>query len=194
MVDSDILTIEQAAEYLRIPRASLYRYARAGSIPAMKVGRHWRFSRAALSDWIRGQRAASESLPSGGSPRNVRDGSPVVLIVDDDPAIGKLLATWAAAAGYKPENVSSGQAAIDRLRSGGVGLVYLDVHLLDFNAPQVLKEISGPECPPVVLITGNIESEVTDSALAGSHVVYAMKKPFLREAFLNTLQFFNPPR
>ena len=49
---SDILTVEEAADLLRIPRSSVYKLAQEGKIPAQKVGRHWRFHRATLVQWI----------------------------------------------------------------------------------------------------------------------------------------------
>ena len=42
---SEILTIDETAELLKIPRSSVYRLAQQGKIPAKKVGRHWRFHR-----------------------------------------------------------------------------------------------------------------------------------------------------
>lgn len=53
--NSDILTVEEAADLLRIPRSSVYKLAQEGKIPAQKVGRHWRFHRATLLRWIAGQ-------------------------------------------------------------------------------------------------------------------------------------------
>ena len=54
MVDSppEILTIAEAAQYLRISLSSLYKLAQDGKIPAQKVGKHWRFHRQTLTDWI----------------------------------------------------------------------------------------------------------------------------------------------
>jgi excisionase family DNA binding protein len=51
---SEIMTIEETCLYLRIPRSSLYKLAQAGKIPCQKVGRHWRFHKAALERWIEG--------------------------------------------------------------------------------------------------------------------------------------------
>lgn len=48
----DLMTIGQAAEYLQLSRETLYKYAQASKIPAVKVGRHWRFSRKAIDAWI----------------------------------------------------------------------------------------------------------------------------------------------
>ncbi len=50
--ESEIMTIEEAAQYLRIPVSSVYKLAHDGKIPAQKVGRHWRFHRPTLSQWV----------------------------------------------------------------------------------------------------------------------------------------------
>ena len=49
---NDILTVDEAAELLRIPRSSVYTLAQQGRIPGQKVGRHWRFHRVTLEKWI----------------------------------------------------------------------------------------------------------------------------------------------
>ena len=48
----DVLTIDEAARYLRISKSSLYKLAQERKIPCQKVGRHWRFSRIALGTWL----------------------------------------------------------------------------------------------------------------------------------------------
>ena len=55
---SDILTIDEAAALLRIPRSSVYKLAQQGKIPAKKVGRHWRFHRQTIVNWVAGPAAA----------------------------------------------------------------------------------------------------------------------------------------
>lgn len=49
---SPIITIEEAADLLKTPVSSVYKLAQAGEIPAQKVGRHWRFHRPTLIQWI----------------------------------------------------------------------------------------------------------------------------------------------
>jgi excisionase family DNA binding protein len=53
---NEILTVEEAAELLRIPRSTVYKLAELGKIPAQKVGRHWRFNYATLINWIGGKK------------------------------------------------------------------------------------------------------------------------------------------
>jgi excisionase family DNA binding protein len=48
----DILTIEELAVYLKIPKSTLYKLVREGKIPAQKIGRHWRFRKAAIDNWL----------------------------------------------------------------------------------------------------------------------------------------------
>ena len=39
----DILNIKDVANYLRLPVSTIYKLAQDGKIPAVKVGKHWRF-------------------------------------------------------------------------------------------------------------------------------------------------------
>jgi len=50
---SDVLTIEELAAYLKIPKSTLYKLVREGKIPSQKVGRHWRFHRGAIDEWLK---------------------------------------------------------------------------------------------------------------------------------------------
>ena len=52
---SDILTIRQVADYLKVTERTMYRLAAARQIPAFKVGGSWRFSRADIDSWIKQQ-------------------------------------------------------------------------------------------------------------------------------------------
>ncbi|MGH7926425.1 MAG: helix-turn-helix domain-containing protein, partial [Candidatus Binatia bacterium] len=49
------LTLDELAAYLKRGRSTLYKMARNGQIPASKIGRSWRFDRAAIDEWLRQQ-------------------------------------------------------------------------------------------------------------------------------------------
>lgn len=57
----DVLTIDELARYLRIPKSTLYKLAQESRIPGQKVGRQWRFSRGAIDRWLDQQGANSET-------------------------------------------------------------------------------------------------------------------------------------
>ena len=48
----EVLNIDQLAQYLRVPKSTLYRLAAEGKIPSHKVGRHWRFRRESVDRWL----------------------------------------------------------------------------------------------------------------------------------------------
>ena len=47
-----IMTIEEVATYLKIPKSTVYILAQEGKIPCQKVGRHWRFRRETIDQWL----------------------------------------------------------------------------------------------------------------------------------------------
>jgi len=47
-----VLTAQEAATYLRITPATLYKLIHKGEIPAAKVGRQWRFHLDLLDEWL----------------------------------------------------------------------------------------------------------------------------------------------
>ena len=47
-----LLTIPEVAEVLRVPPARAYELARAGLIPAVRIGRQVRVDRDALQEWV----------------------------------------------------------------------------------------------------------------------------------------------
>ena len=48
----DVLTLPQLAELLQVDEKTVRSLATAGDLPGRKLGRHWRFSRQAVLDWL----------------------------------------------------------------------------------------------------------------------------------------------
>ena len=51
---NDVMTVEECAEYLGIPRSSVYKLAQESRIPSQKVGKYWRFYKEAIEEWVKG--------------------------------------------------------------------------------------------------------------------------------------------
>jgi len=47
-----IMTVHEVARYLRLSQAKVYRLAKAGEIPAMRIGKSWRFRKDLIDDWV----------------------------------------------------------------------------------------------------------------------------------------------
>lgn len=52
MPDAEFLTVEEVAALLRVPRATIYKLARCGELPGLRVGKHWRFRAYSVQTWI----------------------------------------------------------------------------------------------------------------------------------------------
>jgi excisionase family DNA binding protein len=50
--DDEILTVTEVARFLRVPKSTVYKLARVGELPASKIGKHWRFLRRDLHQWL----------------------------------------------------------------------------------------------------------------------------------------------
>ena len=51
--DGEVMTISDVAQYLRISEAKVYELARTGTIPALRIGKSWRFQKDLLKQWVR---------------------------------------------------------------------------------------------------------------------------------------------
>jgi excisionase family DNA binding protein len=51
----DVLTIDELSGYLKIPKSTLYKLVREGKVPCQKIGRHWRFYRESIDEWLKRQ-------------------------------------------------------------------------------------------------------------------------------------------
>ena len=60
-MDETFLTTEEVLEYLQVNLRTVYRLIKAGKIPAVRVGRQWRFRKRDIDAWLDSQR------PRGGS-------------------------------------------------------------------------------------------------------------------------------
>ncbi len=66
--DHEILTLEEVAHYLRLKPQTIYRWAQEKRIPAVKLGKEWRFRKSLLDRWL------DEQMHGGDTgPRHVRE-------------------------------------------------------------------------------------------------------------------------
>jgi len=62
-----VMTIGELSKYLKISRSTLYKLAQEGKLPAQKVGRHWRFHREAVDEWL--GKSARQPTTEAGRPK-----------------------------------------------------------------------------------------------------------------------------
>jgi excisionase family DNA binding protein len=58
------LTTEEVLAYLKITPRTIYRLIRNGELPAVRIGRQWRFRRTDLDAWVERQRSFTAAAQS----------------------------------------------------------------------------------------------------------------------------------
>ncbi len=97
--------------------------------------------------------------------------APSVLIVDDEPAIRRLLRTSLATQGYRTLEATTGAEALAMLgASGGEGRESVDVVLLDLGLPdidgtEVIRRVRGGSAVPIVVLTSREDERTKVAAL-----------------------------
>jgi two-component system KDP operon response regulator KdpE len=88
-----------------------------------------------------------------------------ILIVDDEPAIRRLLRTGLGAEGYKTDESETGAATISHVREHKPDLVILDLGLPDMDGLDVLRAIRAFSAVPVVVLSAREDERGKVAAL-----------------------------
>jgi excisionase family DNA binding protein len=48
----EIMTLEEVAKYLKLKPQTIYTWAQDGKIPAVKIGKEWRFKKSVIDKWF----------------------------------------------------------------------------------------------------------------------------------------------
>ena len=59
MADEQLMSVKDVAEYLKVDMSTVYLWSQRGQMPAMKVGRMWRYRRAEIDAWLDQRRSPS---------------------------------------------------------------------------------------------------------------------------------------
>lgn len=58
---AEMMTTKELAAYLRLHEITVCKYASEGRIPAIRIGRMWRFDKDAIDRWIAGDQDSQKS-------------------------------------------------------------------------------------------------------------------------------------
>ncbi len=181
MIDETFLTTEEVLEYLQVNLRTVYRLIKAGKIPAVRVGRQWRFRKRDIDAWLDSQRPRGAARPAAPDPAPARPtGSqrPRVLVVDDEASIRDLLAKTLALAEYDVDVAPDGRSALERMRMYPYDLLIADLKMPGIDGLTVIREAKRYKADlPVIIITGfSTESSAIEAVNLG--VAGYLTKPF----------------
>ena len=69
---AQIMTTKELAEYLKLHGITICKYAADGRIPAIRIGRVWRFDKDAIDKWIGEGTAPASKVGSKESGKGMR--------------------------------------------------------------------------------------------------------------------------
>jgi len=183
MIDETFLTTEEVLEYLQVNLRTVYRLIKAGKIPAVRVGRQWRFRKRDIDAWLDSQRgprtARAAAAPAAQAARPAAVAArPRVLVVDDEASIRDLLAKTLALAEYEVDVAPDGRTALDRMRMYPYDLLIADLKMPGMDGLSVIREAKRYKTDlPVIVITGfSTESSAIEAINLG--VSGYLTKPF----------------
>jgi excisionase family DNA binding protein len=184
MMDDSFLTTEEVLEYLQVNLRTVYRLIKAGKIPAVRVGRQWRFRKRDIDAWLESQRprAGRASGPAGSPaasrPAGPPNGRPRILVVDDEASIRDLLSKTLALAEYDVDLAPDGRTALERLRIIPYDLLITDLKMPGVDGLAVIREARRLKADiPVIIITG-FSSEASAIEAVNLGVSGYLTKPF----------------
>jgi excisionase family DNA binding protein len=182
MIDETFLTTEEVLEYLQVNLRTVYRLIKAGKIPAVRVGRQWRFRKRDIDAWLDSQRgprtARAAASPTPAARPAAVAARPRVLVVDDEASIRDLLAKTLALAEYEVDVAPDGRSALDRMRMYPYDLLIADLKMPGMDGLSVIREAKRYKTDlPVIVITGfSTESSAIEAINLG--VSGYLTKPF----------------
>jgi excisionase family DNA binding protein len=183
-MDETFLTTEEVLEYLQVNLRTVYRLIKAGKIPAVRVGRQWRFRKRDIDAWLDSQRlrggtrATPAPAPSAAPVSRPTAEHPRILVVDDESSIRDLLSKTLALAEYDVDTAPDGRSALERLRLYPYDLLIADLKMPGIDGLSVIREAKRLKSDlPVIIITGySTETAAIEAVNLG--VTGYLTKPF----------------
>jgi DNA-binding response OmpR family regulator len=124
----------------------------------------------------------------------VTDAAPLVLLVEDDESLCRIVSRYLRGQGFRVEVASSSEAAEESLRGGlRPALVLLDLNLPGDTGWDLLRgdAIASAGAPPVVITSA---TTVSPKRLAEFAVAGYLPKPFPLETLVATVERFTGPK
>jgi len=174
-----LMTIKDAANYLKISSSTIYKLVEKGRIPALKVGGAWRFKRDILDDWLNNR-----------SSKYTR----TVLIVDDDARVRDVIRDIVIEQGYQVVTAENGERAIEEIERQHFDLVLLDLVLPGLSGIEVLRKLKAEDDEVmVVIVTGYGDYPIALDAMSLGPLL-VVRKPFLENDIAHVLNMLTRVR
>jgi excisionase family DNA binding protein len=174
MEEHHFLTTDEVLEYLNINQRTIYRLIKARKLPAVRVGRQWRFRKRDIDAWL------AKNRPRADGQKDVKRR---VLVVDDEEAVRQLVGRTLESA-YEVEMAPDGPAAVERLEDSPFDLLITDLKMPGMDGLSVIRTVRNTSDMPIIIITGN-STEASAIEAVNLGVNGYLTKPFRLPRILN---------
>jgi len=177
--DDVFMTTEEVLGYLQVNLRTVYRLIKAGKIPAVRVGRQWRFRKRDIDAWLDGHRVAAVPVPPTPSPAAPEPtGTARVLVVDDESSIREMLSRTLSQ--YQVDTAGDASSALRLLRTTAFpyDLMIADLKMPGVDGLSLIRQARQIQADlPIIIITGfSTKSSAIEAVNLG--VAGYLTKPF----------------
>ncbi len=172
---AELMTLQEVADYLRVTEKTVYRLLKRGRIPAVKVGRQWRFEQDSIDEWLHQRSVGTEAA---------------ILVIDDEEIIRLLFKETLEELGHTVVAVESGFEGLELVEKQDFDLVFIDLKMPGMVGDELFGRIKAIKPGlSVTIITGYPDSGMMARALAqGPFGV--MNKPFSESDIIAAVNTF----
>lgn len=194
MIDETFLTTEEVLEYLQVNLRTVYRLIKAGKLPAVRVGRQWRFRKSDIDARLVGQDLrATRPAPTSMTvetpdmppqPIGTHD-RPRVVVVDDDASVRDTLVKMLSLE-YDVDAATDGRAALEQIGRQRYDLLVTDLRMPGIDGLTLIREAKRvqPSLRAVIVTGFSSESAAIEAVNLG--VSGYLTKPFRVPQVLST--------
>ncbi len=171
----EIFTVQELAEYLKMNPRTLQRKARKGEIPAIKLDHQYRFDKEQIDRWL-SHREVAKPLH--------------ILVVDDDPAIGRLFTQNLERFGHKVTTSMNGVEALGFVTRKRFDLIFLDLLMPGIDGSELFVRIRDiDKHVTMTIITDEVDINLLKRAMKKGPILL-MHKPLDGDDVLEALNGF----
>jgi excisionase family DNA binding protein len=162
-MEEELLTAKELARYLKVSPRTVLRRARNGELPAIRVGKRFRFNKKQVDRWL-SERTVSKPVE--------------ILVIDDEPVIGELLRASLGMCGYRVTTTTSSRQGLELVAARRFDLIFLDLVMPELDGSEVFRRIREVDRDTTVaIVTAYSDSELMKKAMEyGPFLV--IRKPF----------------
>jgi len=139
-----LMTTDDLVKYLNLDLRTIYGFIKNKKIPAIKIGREWRFRKKDIDGWLDDHRVIA--LKTQITKRKI-------LIVDDEEDVRNLISRALSRAGYEVEVAPDGEGAIEMLSKNYYHVLLTDLKMPGLSGIELIEETKKihPDVQTIIL-------------------------------------------